>query len=308
MSFSEQVREQIRDALTNADRRFCCLYGILLYAKHFSSEKISMKSESRIFREVFPALFSEAFPDEGALEITENPRKDGETLYRYSILDKALIQKICMKFAIDPEDRCLQKNRLDSETQLGILLGGVFLGSGSINDPAKEYHMEFYAPTVQLLSDLTEMLQMVEVAWHCKERGEAATVYIKESDSICDALTFMGAAKSTLEILEIKINKEVSNNINRVNNCDMANIDKAIQAAEKQIEDIGVIVRHDGMKELTPELRELAELRLENHHLSLQELGGMLKKPIGRSGVNHRFRRLSMIAAQYREEEKHGKQ
>lgn len=166
--------------------------------------------------------------------------------------------------------------------------------------------MEFYAPAKQLFSDMTEMLEQIGISWHYKERGNVYTVYIKESDSICDVLTFMAAQKSTLELIAIKIDKEVKNNINRVNNCDLANIDKAISAAEKQKEDIYEIIRHNGMKKLTPELRELAELRLDNPHLSLQELSELLSKPIGRSGVNHRFRRLAVIAAQYREEDRNG--
>lgn len=306
MSYSERVRENIRDALTDTAKEFYCLYGILLFAKHFSRERISLKSESRVFRSTFPALMQTVFQENIPLEITENPRKDGGILYRYTISDTEFIAKLCRKFGISPENRRLDSSRFDLETSQGAVLGGVFLGSGNINDPVRGYHMEFYVPSELLLTDLSQMLQKVGISWHRKERGSVSTVYIKESDSICDALTFMGAQKSTLELLEIKIDKEVKNRINRVNNCDLANIDKAISAAEKQKEDISEIIRHDGMKKLTPELRELAELRMDNPHLSLQELGELLSRPIGRSGVNHRFRRLAAIAAQYREEEKNG--
>lgn len=301
MSYSERVRANIRDTLTDEEQRLACLYGILLFAKHFSKERISLKSESRLFRECFPAMLEEFFPGGVALEITENPRRDGGILYRYTISDTACIETLCRKFGISPEDRRLDTARF--QDQLGAIVAGLFLGSGSINDPVKEYHMEFYVPTEQLFLAVTQLFTSMDIAWHVKERGSVSTVYIKESDSICDALTFMGAQRSTLELIDIKIDKEVKNRINRVNNCDLANIDKTISAAERQREDIYTIIRHDGMKKLTPELRELAELRLDNPHLSLHEISELLSKPIGRSGTNHRFRKLASIAAMYREED-----
>lgn len=304
MSYSERVRENIRDGLTDDEYRFACLYGILLFAKHFSRERISMKSESRLFRECFPAMLEKIFPGIVPMEIMEKPRRDGGILYRYTISDTAFIERLCRKFGISPENRSLDKDRFQDPIQLGAIVAGVFLGSGSINDPEKEYHMEFYVPTEQLFLDLTQLLTSIDIAWHVKERGSVSTVYIKESDSICDTLTFMGAQRSTLELIDIKIDKEVKNHINRVNNCDLANIDKTISAAEKQREDIYTIIRHNGMKKLTPELRELAELRLDNPHLSLHEISELLSRPIGRSGANHRFRKLAAIAAMYREEEK----
>ena len=119
-------------------------------------------------------------------------------------------------------------------------------------------------------------------------------VYIKDSESIEDTLTFIGAQNCTLEIMNVKIYKDVRNKANRLANCDSANIDKVVNAAMKQTEDICLIESSDGLESLSDELREVAEIRLENMDMSLKEIGEILS--ISRSGVNHRFRRIARIA------------
>ncbi|MDE6730392.1 MAG: DNA-binding protein WhiA, partial [Oscillospiraceae bacterium] len=134
------------------------------------------------------------------------------------------------------------------------------------------------------------------------QRRYAWTVYLKVSGEIEDLLTFMGAQKCTLELIDIKIDKEVKNKANRIWNCEMANINKTLSASEKQCQDIQEIIRHHGMDKLPPELKNLAEVRMENPHLSLSQIAELLDKPVGRSGVNHRFQRIALIAEQYRKE------
>ncbi len=119
-------------------------------------------------------------------------------------------------------------------------------------------------------------------------------VYIKDSESIEDTLTFIGAQNCTLEIMNVKIYKDVRNKANRIANCDSANIDKVVNAAMKQTEDIRIIEAADGLDSLPDELREVAEIRLENIDMSLKEIGEILS--ISRSGVNHRFKRIARIA------------
>lgn len=127
-------------------------------------------------------------------------------------------------------------------------------------------------------------------------------VYIKESESIEDTLTYIGAQQCTIELMNVKIFKDVRNKANRLANCDSANIDKVVNAALKQIDNIKIIAETVGLNSLTPELREVAELRLENTDMSLQEIGNSLKTPISRSGINHRFKKLEKIANEIREE------
>ncbi len=304
MSFSDNVRESIRSTINDQDRRFACLYGMLLYCRTLTKDEICLKSESEIFDSVFPILMKTVFGAAVPLEIARKPRKNGGMLYIYRISGREAVTKIRYTFHIHEQRRIDMRNL--PTNSIGMFLGGVFLTCGSMTDPNKDYHLEFAAPTETLCSDLCDILLSVGVHPSTTKRRYAHSAYLKVSEEIGDLLTFMGAQKCTLDLIDIKIDKEVKNNVNRLNNCDLANIDKVISASEKQQEDIRVIVSHDGMRKLTAELRELVELRLDNPHLSLQDLGDMLSKPIGRSGVNHRFRKLAAIADKYREEDANG--
>ncbi len=301
MSFSDQVRESIRATINDQDRRFACLYGMLLYCRTVTREEICLKSESEVFDSVFPILMKTVFGASVPLAISCKPRKNGGQLYIYRIAGVEAVTRIRSMFHIH-EERKIDMRNLPMNS-IGMFLGGVFLTCGTMTDPNKEYHLEFTAPTQQLCEDLCDILLSVGVHPGITKRRYAYSAYLKDSEEIGDLLTFMGAQKCTLDLLDIKIDKEVKNHVNRMNNCDMANIDKVISASEKQCRDIETIIGHDGMQKLSPELRELAELRMENPHLSLQDLSELLAKPIGRSGVNHRFRRLAAIAQTYREED-----
>ena len=125
-------------------------------------------------------------------------------------------------------------------------------------------------------------------------------VYIKGCEYIEDTLTFIGAPQCTLELINTKIYKDIRNKANRIANCDAANIDKVVKAAMKQIEDIKLIDKVIGLENISQELREVAQLRLENIDMSLQEIGEDLSEPISRSGVNHRFKKLAKMADEIR--------
>ncbi len=304
MSFSDNVRESIRMTINDQDRRFACLYGMLLYCRTVTREEICLKSESEVFDSVFPVLMKTVFGAAVPLEITRKPRKDGTQLCIYRIAGTEAVTRIRSTFHIHELRRIDMRNL--PMNSIGMFLGGVFLTCGSMTDPNKEYHLEFTAPTGELCQDLCDVLLSVGVHPGITRRRYAYSAYLKDSEEIGDLLTFMGAQKCTLDLIDIKIDKEVKNHVNRMNNCDLANIDKVISASERQCRDIRTIIHHGGMQKLSPELRELAELRLDNPHLSLQDLSELLEKPIGRSGVNHRFRRLAAIAAKYREENANG--
>ena len=303
LSFSHNVRECIRATINDHDKRFACLYGMLLYGRTVTKEEICLKSESEVFRSVFPVLIKTVFGSSIKLDMKAKPRKTGRNLWIYKITDKKQITEIRHAFHIHEERRIDMRNL--PMNSMGAFLGGVFLTCGSITDPAKEYHLEFTAPTEMLYKDLFDILYSVGVRPSMIQRRYAWAVYLKISGEIEDLLTFMGAQKCTLELIDIKIDKEVKNKVNRISNCDMANIERTISASEKQCRDIQEIIKHDGMNKLSSELKTLAELRIENPHLSLSQIAELLEKPIGRSGVNHRFRRIALIAEQYRKENMH---
>ncbi len=180
-------------------------------------------------------------------------------------------------------------------------LRGVFLVSGSVTDPEKAYHLEIAVLSRKLAVQIREMMIFFHMDAKIVERKKYQVVYIKEGSQIVDFLNVVEAHVALMELENIRIVKEVRNSVNRQVNCETANINKTVTAAKKQIDDINYIASNMGLNQLAKSLREIAELRLEYPERSLQELGQMLDPPIGKSGVNHRLRKLGDIANEMRE-------
>ena len=301
MSFSNDVRQEISESISDKDKRFACLYGMLLFGKSLSREQVCFQTESPVAAEQFRELFRAAFRQE--ISCREHIRKSGAVLYIYEITDKALIDSIFSKYRLSDGERMID-SEIIATSSLGVFTAGAFLACGSVNDPSKEYHMEFTVPEEGLAVQLATLLGDIGVTTGMMTRRGQYVVYIKGSESIEDTLTFIGAQQCTLELMNVKIYKDVRNKANRIANCDAANIDKVVSAAMKQIEDINYISKVKGLDWLSDELKELAEMRLENVDMSLQEIGDSLSVPISRSGVNHRFKKLAKIADELRNEVK----
>ena len=167
---------------------------------------------------------------------------------------------------------------------------------GNLNDPQKSYRLEFAIPREGILGDFGQLLQELGFTPRLALRRGLPTVYFRDSEEIADLMTLTGAGRLSLELMEVKILKEVRNRTNRMTNCDYANMDKTINAAAAQLEDIRRIYQQGGAESLPPDLRELAALRLENPEASLRDLGELMNPPLSRSGVNNRLRRIQAIA------------
>lgn len=181
-------------------------------------------------------------------------------------------------------------------------LRGVFLVAGSITDPGKAYHLEIAVLSREFAMQIRDIMSFFRMDAKIVERKKYQVVYIKEGSQIVDFLNVVEAHIALMEFENIRIVKEVRNSVNRQVNCETANIGKTVAAAKKQIDDINFIECNMGLRQLAKGLREIAELRLEYPDSSLQELGMMLNPPIGKSGVNHRLRKIGDIANQLREE------
>ena len=297
MSFSNEVRKEICSGITDKDKRFACLYGMLLYCRHLSSERISFQSKSSTVSAAFAELFRRVFRTE--LTCRESESSSGKTLYIYDITEPELIHEVFEKYRFKDGERSFC-DELVSTSSLGEFTAGIFLSCGSVNDPEKEYHLEFSVPCEKLAGELVSLLGDIGVTARTTLRRGQTVVYIKGSESIEDTLTFIGAQQCTLELINVKIYKDVRNKANRIANCDSANIDKVVAAAMKQQEDIRLIASTVGLDSLSEELREVAELRLGSSGMSLNEIGASLTEPISRSGVNHRFKKLAKIADEIR--------
>ena len=298
ISFSNEVRKEIIPSVNDVDKRFACLYGMILFSRRLSPEHICFQTESRLSAELFSSLLHSVFRIDADCE--KKMHKDGAVMYSFNIRGERS-GEIFRTYRLSASERAIDPE-LIATSSLGVFTAGVFFACGSVNDPAKEYHLEFAVPEKTLADDLKTLLGDIGVAAKTAIRRGQYIVYIKGSESIEDTLTFIGAQQCTLELMNVKIYKDVRNKANRIANCDAANIDKVVNAAMKQTDDIRYIAETEGLDNLTSELREVAEIRLENPGMSLKEIGESLSEPLSRSGVNHRFQKLSAIAARIRNE------
>lgn len=181
-------------------------------------------------------------------------------------------------------------------------LRGSFLASGSVTDPNSQYHLEIMAGGYERAERMQEIMGVFALDAKIVERKKNYVVYIKEGSGIVDFLNITGAHVALMEYENVRILKEMRNSINRQVNCETANIKKTVSASSRQVSDIQYIYDTIGFGTLSENLREIAKLRLENPDVTLKELGEMLNPPIGKSGVNHRLRRLSETASKLRGE------
>lgn len=189
---------------------------------------------------------------------------------------------------------------LETEEEKKALIRGIFLGSGSINDPTKKYHLEILSKNKDVAQYIQNILKSFNIKAKILERNN--TIYIKEGEEISKFLAFIGAQKAVLKYEEIRVMREIRNNVNRQVNCETANLNKTISASVMQIEAINYLKKVKKYEELPTGLQEIAELRLEYPEMSLKDLGSLLEKTLGKSGVNHRLKKIIEIADEAKKE------
>ena len=205
---------------------------------------------------------------------------EGEITEEFSIIKNMIIQHSCCKRAF---------------------IRGAFLVAGSISNPEKSYHIEIVCSVQKKAEQIRMIINSFGLDAKVIVRKKSYVVYIKEAEQIVDLLNVMEATNALMDMENIRILKDIRNTVNRKVNCEAANINKTVSAAGKQIEDIRYVQEQVGLNKLPESLREMAEVRLEYPNASLKELGDLLSTPIGKSGVNHRLRKLSEIAEKLRE-------
>ncbi|MBP3451579.1 MAG: DNA-binding protein WhiA, partial [Agathobacter sp.] len=177
---------------------------------------------------------------------------------------------------------------------------GAFMASGSMTDPNKGYHFEIVCRTPEQAARLQELMKEFETEPKIVERKNYHVVYLKEGSQIVDMLNVMEAYVSLMNLENVRILKEMRNSVNRQVNCEAANISKTVNAAVKQIADIELIMEKEGLDSLPMPLREMALVRLEHPEAALKDLGNFMNPPVGKSGINHRLRKLTAIADEIR--------
>lgn len=180
-------------------------------------------------------------------------------------------------------------------------LRGCFLACGSLSDPKKTYHLEFVLQNYELAEGICRLMEILGLKCRVSARKQAFVVYCKEGESIADFLAFTGAHDAILELENIRVLKDVRNNVNRMVNCETANMQKTLDASFRQVENIEYLLRNAGYESLPIKLRIAAEARLNNPEMPLSELANYMSPPISRSAMNHRLRRLDELAQELRE-------
>ena len=179
---------------------------------------------------------------------------------------------------------------------------GAFLSSGSVTNPEKTYHLEFVNTNLQYAEELKNLISFFDIETKIVKRKEHYVLYVKEGELIVNLLNVMGAHVALMDFENVRILKDMRNNLNRIVNCETANLGKIVAASVKQVEDINYIMKNSDFSELPENLIEVAKLRVEYPDASLKELGQMMKPPVGKSGVNHRLKKLGILADTLREE------
>ena len=292
MSYASQVKSELLQIENEACCEVSLARGLLLFGRECSPASISILTENGEIAAAYARaarLFCGHTPDihvseSGNFKVVIDNR--GET---DAILGEVLMRGLNRK-------KQLTIGTIDKECCRAAFIRGAFLASGTVTDPDKEYHLEFSCPSANLAQELQALIHTFEIEMKLTRRGGANILYLKKSGDIEDLLMHMGASESSMMLMGSKMYKDVRNTVNRRVNFENANIARSIAAAGKQLDAIEKIEKHGGLAQLTPELRELAELRIENPDLSTGEIGKLLSEPLTLSGVNHRFKKLIRIA------------
>lgn len=281
--FPQNVKTELCKSVLDKDKSFACLYAMLIFSRR-QGNSIGFSSNNKMVFDLFLNLIDIVFRGKISPEITGKKSciiSDEKQLRL--MMDKLSFLKNPNNFSF----KSLGKIRQDA------FFAGNFLACGGVSNPEKDYHLEFFPPTMHLCDELCTALNAKNIPAKIRSIG---SVYIKDSEGIEDTLALMGAGMSALQVMDTKIRKDITNLTNRRVNCDTANIEKTLVAAEKQLNVIFKIIDSVGLETLPPPLKEVAQLRIDNPESSLSELGEMLSSPIGRAGVNRRMQKLKEIA------------
>ena len=297
LSFSLEVKQELSKINSLADKNNvkCELMGYLVTSNtSVQKNKVRFSTESQYNINRFSKLLNNLGFVNYDIKIQRN---------MYSIfINKNDIQEL-----IRAEENINIANEilsyfLKSEILEKAFVRGTFLGSGTINNPEKKYHLEIFLKNLETAKYIIEILKKYSIDFKILERSKKYAIYTKEGEEISKFLALMGASASVLKFEEIRVYRDIKNNINRKVNCETANLNKIVNSSVKQINDIKYIKEKGKFNELSEQLKEIAIVRIENPDMSLEELGKLLKKPIGKSGVNHRLRKIQKIVEELKEE------
>lgn len=198
----------------------------------------------------------------------------------------------------------IEEKLIDSEEKKRAYLRGAFLAGGSVNNPrTSRYHLEIFSQYAEHNKALNDLLNSYDLNARSLERKKGFIVYVKESEKIAEFISIVGAYQALFQFEDERIVRDINNSVNRMQNCDLANMNKTVNASAKQLEDINIIQERLGLENLDDKLRVVAEVRLQNPESPLKEIVELIEDgKLSKSGLNHRLRKIAKIAQQLREE------
>ncbi len=314
MSFSSDVKEELSLQLGSARHcKLAELSAILSYEGHIirsgTKKYLKLQTENLVVARKYFTLIRKTFNINNDVSVKTSISQNKNSIYTMIIKDIGAVENILQATKLSTGDSSEHSSRLGLADHMIVqnacckraFIRGAFLSSGSMSDPQKAYHLEVVLSDHLKAEQLREIIQTFAIDAKIVMRKKSYVVYIKEGSQIVDLLNVMEAHVALMNLENVRILKEMRNSINRQVNCEAANISKTVTAATKQMEDILYIRDNVGLGDLPDNLEDVARLRIDYPEASLKELGAMLLPPIGKSGVNHRLRKLSMIADQLRE-------
>lgn len=314
MSFSNDVKKEIcKNKIKNRIEALVELSSIVKTNASISIRNafynIVFTTENEDISDRIYKLVKKVYDYDSKISYLENNQLQKNGIYLVTIEDEEVVLSLLKDSGLDlygnytvEEDILLSRLKSESENKRAAYIRGCFLGSGSIVDPNKSYHLEIIASKREDVSLILKVFLSFNIEAKVTNRKDKFVIYINEVEKISDFLNIVGANASMLELENITALKELRNNINRQVNCDTANINKTVRAAQKQIEDIKYIDRYIGIKNLPKNLQEIAFLRVNHPESSLKELGEKLDPPLGKSGVSHRLKKIEAISDKHRKE------
>lgn len=298
MSFSFDTKNEL--CRLPVQRRCCAqaeAYGILLYCHTFSSSEVRVITENPNFAARLPRLFQRAFD----LRFDRQPDLSREEAGKmvFQITEREKLDHIIDLLGYDPrQSLALHINfaMVEEECCRASFLRGCFFAGGSITDPSKRYHLELTGSHLQASRELEVLLRESGYPPKSVTRNGSVVTYFKQSHQIEDFLTLIGAPVAAMHIMSTKLEKGIRNSVNRRLNCDSANLDKAVEAAQSQGAAIRKLEAAGHLQELPDKLQETAAQRLAHPELSLAELAETFDPPVTKSCLNHRLRKLVELA------------
>ena len=280
-------------------QKLCCAraeaYGILLYCNTFSSSEVRIITENPNFAARLPKLFQRAFN----VQFDRLPEPEAAGKMVFQITDSRKLDHIINLLGYDPRQNLvlhINFGLLEEECCRASFLRGAFFAGGSLTDPLKRYHLELNTSHLQASRELEVLLRECGYPPKGLSRNGSFITYFKQSDQIEDFLTLIGAPVAAMHLMSAKLEKDLRNSVNRRLNCDSANLDKAVEAAQEQLEAIRRLRSADLLDKLPDKLKKTAALRLEYPELSLSELAAAFDPPVTKSCLNHRLRKIQELA------------